>query len=211
MARRPGAATDSATRTAAKAKVDALVLFARLAGRRAHAFVVGQTLGHFHREPHDDHLRDIAVTCIEAQRLAWIATTSRDTDVIRINQPVNDALARLKSVHSIEWRAARKARLDRAAAARGEDPVDGHEFCYTLSQTAAEITGDTNLPDPAWPFDSLRTGTVGRGLLVYSDAEPRTNALLSWIIRFKRPIPKGTKPGANIGSVAWTQEPAYQP
>ena len=57
----------------------------------------------------------------------------------------------------------------------------------------------SNLPDPAWAFDRLRTGTVGRGRFVYSDAEPKTNSLLSWIVRFKRPIPEGTQPGADIG------------
>ena len=89
--------------------------------------------------------------------------------------------------------------------------MGGFEYCYVLSQTAAEITGDSNLPDPAWPFDRLRTGTVGRGLFVYSDAEPKTNTLLAWIVRFKRPIPEGTAPGADIGSVAWEQEAAYKP
>ena len=89
--------------------------------------------------------------------------------------------------------------------------MGGYEYCYVLSQTASEITGDANLPDPAWAFDRLRTGTIGRGLFVYSDAEPKTNSLLSWVVRFKRPIPEGTQPGADIGSVAWVQEAAYQP
>lgn len=31
------------------------------------------------------------------------------------------------------------------------------------------------------------------------------------MIRFKRRIPAGTQPGANIGSVAWEQEVAYRP
>ena len=34
---------------------------------------------------------------------------------------------------------------------------------------------------------------------------------LPWVIPFKRPIPAGTKPGADVGSVAWTQETAYTP
>ena len=206
-----GNATDSATRVAAKAKADVMQLFAILAGRRAHSMVVGQTLGHYHRDPHHDHFRDIAFASIEAERLAWIANTLRDDDYLRVQTAVSDIKTRLTSTHNIEWRHARKKRLDDAAAARGDDPVDGYEYCYVLSQTAAVITGDSNLPDPAWAFDRLRTGTIGRGLFVYSDAEPKTNSLLSWVIRFKRPIPEGTAAGADIGSVAWTQEAAYQP
>ena len=204
-------ATETAARSAAKAKVDALVEFAKAAGRRAHALVVGQTLGYYHREPHNDHLRDIAYACINAQQLDWIARASRDQDSIRIQAAVRAIKLRLESTHDIEWRAAREKRLNDAAAARGDDPVAGYEYCYVLSQTAAEITGDANLPDPAWPFDRLRTGTIGRGLFVYSDAEPKTNTLLAWVVRFKRRIPEGTQPGANIGSVAWEQEAAYQP
>ena len=204
-------ATGATARTAAKAKVDALIEFAKAAGRRAHALVVAQTLGHYHRDPHNDHLREIAWECINAQQLDWIARASRDDDSIRIQAAVNAIKLRLNSTHTIEWRAAREKRLNDAAAARGDDPVAGFEYCYVLSQTAAEITGESNLPDPTWPFDRLRTGTVGRGLFVYSDAQPKTNSLLSWIVRFKRPIPEGTQPGANIGSVAWTQEAAYQP
>ena len=151
------------------------------------------------------------MACINAQQLDWIARASRDDDSIRVQADVNAIKTRLASTHTIEWRHEREKRLNDAAAARGEDPVGGFEYCYVLSQTAAAITGDSNLPDPAWAFDRLRTGTIGRGLFVYSDAEPKTNSLLSWVVRFKRPIPEGTQPGADIGSVAWTQEAAYQP
>ena len=204
-------AVGTTARTAAKAKVDALIEFAEAAGRRAHALVVAQTLGHYRRDPHNDHLRDIAAACINAQQLDWIARATRDDDSIRVQSAVNAVKTRLASTHAIETRAAREKRLNDAAAAKGTDPVGGFEYCYVLSQTAAEITGDSNLPDPTWPFDRLRTGTIGRGLFVYSDAEPKTNSLLSWIVRFKRPIPEGTAAGADIGSVAWKQEPAYQP
>ena len=204
-------ATGTTARAAAKAKVDALIEFAKAAGRRAHALVLAQTLGHYHRDPHNDHLRDIAWECINAQQLDWIARATRDEDSVRVQAAVNAVKTRLASTHTIEWRHEREKRLNDAAAARGDDPVAGYEYCYVLSQTAAVITGESNLPDPTWPFDRLRTGTVGRGLFVYSDAQPRTNSLLSWVIRFKRPIPAGTVAGADIGSVAWTQEAAYQP
>ena len=204
-------ATGVAARTTAKVRVDALVEFAAAAGRRAHALVLAQTLGHYHRNPHNDHLREIAWECINAQQLDWIARASRDDDSVRVQAAVNAVKTRLASTHTIEWRAAREKRLNDAAAARGDDPVAGYEYCYVLSQTAAKITGDSNLPDPTWTFDRLRTGTIGRGLFVYSDAEPKTNSLLSWVVRFKRQIPEGTQPGADIGSVAWEQEAAYQP
>ena len=206
-----GNATDLATRTVARQKVDSMHKFALLAGRKAHALVLAQTLGHYHRDPHHDHLRDIADSCIQSEYLRWVATTGLDDEALRVQTAVGDIRMRLSSKHKIEWRPQRVKRLNDAAAARGEDPVAGREYCYTLSQTAAVITGAANLPDPTWPFDRLRTGTVGRGLFVYSDAQPATNRLLSYIVRFWREIPEGTKPGASMGSVPWTQEPAFQP
>ena len=208
-------ASDLATKTAALYKAKALKKFAIACGRWAHKHVVSQTLGHFHRDPHHDHRREIAVAALDAVLADWKAKGKTDNQIDLAYRRVKDdaatARTRLTSTHEYEWRAERKARLEREAAARGDDPVGGHEYCYVLSQTAEAITGESNLPDPAWAFDRLRTGTIGRGLFVYSDAEPATNRLLSWVIRFKRPIPAGTKSGADIGSVAWEQEPAYQP
>lgn len=42
------------------------------------------------------------------------------------------------------------------------------------------------------------------------DGQPTPSALRPWIHRFSRPIPEGTAPLADIGSVAWSFDFAYQ-
>ena len=95
------------------------------------------------------------------------------------------------------------------APRRGEDPVGGFEYCYTAVSSTAVIEGHDNLPDPNWNFDHLRNGQIIRGNHTYLDGEPEGNAFIFLAIRFKRPIPDGTLPGADIGRVEWEQEPAY--
>ena len=96
-------------------------------------------------------------------------------------------------------------RWDRAArvASAGADD-DGFEYCYTLRDSSGRIAAAADLPDPNWNFDAFGDG-VTRGTQVYLDSEPRP-----WVVRFKRPIPRGTNAGADVGSVPWVQEPAYR-
>ena len=89
--------------------------------------------------------------------------------------------------------------------------MDGYEYCYARSQIGAAITNTADLPDPTWPFDHLRNGRILRGGVYYYDGQPEINQFFLTYIRFKRLIPAGTLPGADIGSVAWEQEPAYIP
>ena len=124
---------------------------------------------------------------------------------------MDDVLRNLASDHEIEWRAPQTKRLNDAAAAMGKDPVAGYEYCYTYSATGQPITGDANLPDPTWNFDQLRDGDIIRGSHQYRDSQPPKNSFLLFVIRFSRPIPEGTAPGADIGSVAWEQGPVYVP
>ena len=197
------------TLEAAKKKHAALVRFARAAGRDAHARVVQATLGHYHRDPHNDHLRDLAVTSIQAVLAAW--DEGSDADRPRVKADADAVVTRLTTEHSIEWRAVRQKRLDDAAAAAGTDPVAGYEYVYASSIFPAVITGAANLPSPTWPFDGLRNGRVLRGSFFYYDGEPVPNRFQPWAIRFKRPVPENAVPGASIGSVPWEQETAYQP
>ena len=92
------------------------------------------------------------------------------------------------------------------------DPLRGHEYVYTLVATKDVITDATKLPDADWHFDAQPVGgyRLASGQ-VYWDAEPTRTASLPYIIRFKRHIPDtpNLSPGKSIGSVAWTQEPAY--
>lgn len=85
----------------------------------------------------------------------------------------------------------------------------GYEYCYTTTVANMPITGAANLPDPTWPFDYLRNGAVDRGSYRYTDGDLVANAFLFLGIRFRRPVPAGTLPGADIGSVTWEQEPVH--
>lgn len=203
----------------ARDKADALGEFARAAGKHAHVRVVKATLGHWHRDPHQDHTRDLAVFALEAVLALWDELGKADTNEGRAfttkrhyaKAEADAVITRLKQAHAIEWRHVRQKRLDDAAAAAGTDPVAGFEYVYAASLFPAVITGAANLPSPTWPFDALRNGRVLRGSFFYTDGEPVPTRFQPWAIRFKRPVPEGTKPGASIGSVPWVQEAAYQP
>ena len=208
-----------ATRTAARDKVDSLGEFSRAVAQNAHQQVTAATLGYWHRNPHEDHRRDIAVAAIETVLALWDTLGEVDSDAgraisasrTRVLPDARGALTRLKQEHAIEWRHVRQKRLDDAEAAKGTDPVAGYEYVYASSLFPAVITGEANLPSPTWFFDALRHGNVIRGVYRYSDGEPTPTRFMPWVIRFKRPVPEGTQPGANIGSVAWEQETAYAP
>ena len=221
---RAGLALQIATRetqayTDARDKVDALGQFSRTVAQNAHHQIVSATLGHWHRNPHEDHRRNVTVSAIESVLALWDTLGQEDTQAGRAisatrSKVLADAtavLTTLKQEHSIEWRHVRQKRLNDAEAAKGTDPVAGREYCYAQALFPARITGANNLPDPAWVFDGLRSGRVLRGVYWYSDGEPTPNRFHPWVIRFSRPVPEGTLPGASIGSVAWEQETAYTP
>ena len=209
-------ATNANARSTAIRKAKALVKFAEAAGANAHSRVIGATLGHYHRNPHHDHKREVAVVSIGAVLSEWEEAGRSNTVVRAEYQAVNaDASAiktALEATHTIETRLARIARLKRESAAKGVDPVDGYEYVYTLVATQAAITEANRLPDADWHFDAAPVGgfRLASGQ-VYQDAEPTRTVALPFIIRFKRRLPAGAdlRPGRSIGSVAWEQEPAY--
>lgn len=206
-------ATNAVAEAAAFTKAQSIVKFAEAIGADVHKRVVGATLGHYHRNQHHDHRRELAIEGIDAVLEAWRVAGLTDkavrADRSNVSATATEIRTSLTTTHDIEWRAAREKRLNDAKAAKGDDPVGGYEYCYANVGVPAVIAGDANLPDPAWNFDQLRTGAIVRGSYVYSDAEPTLSRFLPWIIRFKRPIPEGTVAGADIGSVAWSQETAY--
>ena len=205
---------DKSTRIAALYMAKDIKKFAMAVGRHVHATVVGQALGHYHKDPHHDHRRDLAVASIDAVLALWKEAAKTDTDFsLGVTRATAAALAvrqSLSSEHEILWRVAHEKRLKEQAIKAGADPVDGYEYVYTRNTLQQAITGAANLPDPNWPFDALRTGPRRRGPYAYTDGEPEANGSIPWVIRFKRPIPEGTQPGASIGSVAWEQEPPYK-
>lgn len=100
------------------AKVSALVSFASLVGDLAYGVVVNATLGHWHRDPHNDHKRELTVAAIDSAEAAWAEAgktnkaVQGDLSALRETNAHTDVKNRLGSTHTIEWRAARVARLE---------------------------------------------------------------------------------------------------
>ena len=169
-------------------------------------------LGYYHQNEHDSHIHLPISTAIKANANAWKVIPTKLTKLQTIADEVADVLSRAATLHEYETRWDQEVRIaaeKKAAAAAGVDTVDGFEFCYTQVLSNAAITGDANLPDPDWDFDQLKDGPIDRGAYRYTDSETAPNAFLFVAIRFKRPIPEGTQPGADIGNVPWEQEAPY--
>ena len=167
-------------------------------------------IGHYHQNPHDAHVNEPIEAAISKTGTAWVADKAAKFQ--KISAEVVLVLARASSRHDYETRwdkIVRKAEEKRVLAAKGTDPVDGYEYCYTAIVSPHVISGATNLPSNDWAFDHLRNGQVIRGDYTYTDGEPTRNAFLFIAIRFRRPVPEGTQPGAFLGDVQWEQEPAY--
>ena len=166
-------------------------------------------IGYYHQYPHDAHINEPVETAIRMAVSMWEA--SRAADYAKISPRISIVLERASNRHTYETRwdkAARIAAAKQAAlAATGTDPVDGYEYCYTIAASSEPITTANFLPDPTWPFDKLRDYLGGkiRGGQTYWDGAPATSQARPFVIRFRRPIPDGTVPGADIGSVAWEQ------
>ena len=98
----------------------------------------------------------------------------------------------------------------------GADGTDGgeYEYVFCARATAAAITGAANLPDPDWNFNipGLATANgVTRGQNKYYDGTPANlGPDRPYVVRFKRRVQGFPAANANIGTVAWEQEPAYR-
>ena len=165
-----------------------------------------KTLGHWHRDPHADHKRDIAVGALKTVLTAW-RSGSRTADLARVDSTIGDIRRELEKNFVHQWRHEHAREL----AATGHDPVDGREHCYTLSATADAITGDANLPDPDWHFDAFPGQGIVKGEQTYHDRAPTATESLPFVIRFHRPVPTpAPNRGVSIGSVEWVQDEAYR-
>lgn len=109
-------ATNAPAKATAAAKTAALIAFAAAVGDSAFKAVVSATLGHWHRDPHNDHKRDLTVAAIAAVLAAWSEAGKLDKAIRQDRAHVTSAAAAanavLSRVHMIEWRAARAARLE---------------------------------------------------------------------------------------------------
>lgn len=206
-------ATTNIARTTGQAESAALIEFAKAVGRRVHDVVIASTLGYYHREHHNDHRRELTIAAINRLLYVWqqqgVGDHAIRTKRTRVLDEANEIIKRLASSHEITWR----PEMVRRQAAAGTDPVEGREYIFTLSEDGDEITAATDLPDQDWVFDAATLrAALGqrRGTQRYHDAAPLATATHPYIIRFYRAVPAGTSPGADIGSVAWTQEKAYK-
>ena len=205
-------AADVTTRTLAANAVRALMDFGDQVQAEIEREFRTWTLGeHLIERPHDDFHRGLVVESIRAINTAWKKPKALDVITLAqrpyVERKANALITALTATPEIETRAAREHRL----ALVGEE-VYGFEFVFASSTDGAKITGDANLPNPAWLFDqaSLHAGMI-RGNQVYYDASPPdVGSARPFIIRFKRPFTGSPHVGANIGSVAWTQETAYR-
>ena len=124
-------ATNAITKATALTKVKALVKFASTAGTLAFNEVVGETLGHYHRDPHHDHYRQLAVSAIDAVSSSWskaaVASKAVRQDATLVGADVAGIRAELVDTHIIETRAARVMRLEaekKAKEAAAETPAE---------------------------------------------------------------------------------------
>lgn len=174
-------ATTNGARNTSAAKTRALVAFARKVGRKIHDQVVGEVLGHYHRNRHIDHKRDLTVAVIRRELQVLRQNQEADADsragLGRVENAANSIISRLTSTHTIEWRHERQERLQREAlkkAIRGIDPVQSHEYIFTAAATGDSITGAENLPDPAWAMDKAElVNGITRGTQVWYDGYPK--------------------------------------
>ena len=119
-------ATNAPVKAVAVAKAKALIAFAEAVGRSAYTTVVSATLGHYHRDPHHDHRRDLAIAAIDAVLADWATKGATDKAIRQDRTHVAGTASVMRSVlastHAIEWRHERAARLKAEAEAAESAP-----------------------------------------------------------------------------------------
>ena len=167
-------------------KARALTDFAEQAANRAFEIVKFKTLGYYCRDPQprpqprDRRAGDGPSDGRVGQE--HVATVRPSPRPEHGGDPAGAAYPRK---HDIDWRHERSRDL----AASGRDPIDGHEYCYTLSAAGAPITVEADLPDPGWNFDAFPAQGATMGAATYYDREPTTSESMPFVIRFRRPAP----------------------
>ncbi len=108
-------ASNAPAQALAVSKLKALVAFAEAVGTDCHDRVVKAVLGHYHRDPHNDHRRDLAVAGIDAILATWLEAGKTDKairqDRSHVSTTASTLRAALMATHAIEWRHERAARL----------------------------------------------------------------------------------------------------
>ena len=145
--------------------------------------------------------------------------------LIRFRRRIEGSPARNADIGNVAWTqepAIRAVGTDGIDGIDGTDGIDGdpgddgvgHEYIFTVKANATAITGNANLPlqSQNYDVDALRSGTgLVRGSQAYFDGTPPgLNAVSPYLIRFRRRIEGSPARNADIGNVAWTQEPAIR-
>ena len=136
-------ATNAPAKALAVAKVKALVDFSVAVGGVVHDTVVGATLGHYHRDPHHDHRRDLTVDAIASVLADWKKKALTDTAVAAARKNVTTDAASvsttLNETNPIEWRHVRAARLEaekKKKEAAAETPTE------TPTESSSDSSGN---------------------------------------------------------------------
>lgn len=123
--------TNKVTRAGQIDKLDSLNKFSVAVQAEIEKRVRAETLGHFHRNQHEDNQRDLVVASIKAVLLAWKAEALTSTDVrddrANVIEEANAIVTAMTTTPTIEHRAARVARLaaEEAKKKAAETPAEG--------------------------------------------------------------------------------------
>ena len=113
-------ASNRATRTRAMKTSAALQAFADAVGVDAENRVLAATLGHYHKDPHKDHKRQLTVAAITAVLADWKTKALTDATVraqrAEVKATADTITARLSKTHTIQSRADKVAAAKAAAA-----------------------------------------------------------------------------------------------
>ena len=115
-----------AAKRVAITKTEALIALADAVGSEAHKTVVGQTLGYYHRSPHEDHYRKVTAAAITAVLADWKTKALTDATIrkhrLAVTQDAARVVTSLQSAHTIQtWQAKRKADAAAAAAKKAKE------------------------------------------------------------------------------------------
>ena len=132
---KPQLNADLATRTAGRYAAKGIKRFAHAASKAGYNQVIKAVLGHYHKDRHHDHKREIALASISEVMTRWTENgktdNALDLDRVRAATATENIVLHLKTTHTIEWRHARVKRLEaekkaaEAAAAETETNQGG--------------------------------------------------------------------------------------
>lgn len=143
-------------------RAGALALFAEKAGEKAYADVLDQPLGHFHKNPHDDHKRVLAVDACELLLTEWkkLATVENATDRDKgnyddVKADVAAVVEKLTTTHAIQT-----FHESRLAAPKFAAPKVGPQQSWTAGQaiTPFKVPAPAGYPAPTFSAQFLPTG-----------------------------------------------------